>query len=218
MPKTLAKAPLPFANKTTVNRNRNTLELQELLKNSPPEICLQTEKDIPALPNHLDIEIGFGDGERLLERAITTPQTLHIGIELYIKGLVQTLQTVESKTITNLKLIPLDARLILSLLSKEQVQCLRIPFPDPWHKKRHHKRRLIQRDLVENILRVLEKNGHFIIETDSQSYAEHIQDLIQTFPTLTATPPFEKDEIITKFEKRAKKENRTIHRFFYQKI
>jgi tRNA (guanine-N7-)-methyltransferase len=134
-------------------------------------------------PAPLEVELGMGNGLALLARAQAAPERHFLGCELYQAGLATLLLHAEEQPLTNLRLYAGDARDLLAALPAGSVSRLLLPFPDPWPKARHHKRRLMGTDFVAAAQRVLAPGGELWVITDWPDYAEH------TLETLRATWP-----------------------------
>jgi tRNA (guanine-N7-)-methyltransferase len=121
------------------------------------------------------LEIGFGNGESLLELAAGHPAHDHVGIEVHPPGVGHLLLRAEATGCTNLRVICADAVEVLrhSLAGCEFDEVL-LYFPDPWPKKRHHKRRIVQPAFVELVVERLRPGGVFRLATDWEPYAEHM--------------------------------------------
>jgi tRNA (guanine-N7-)-methyltransferase len=131
--------------------------------------------------NNLIIEIGFGMGDSLLEMAATNPQQNYLGIEVHKPGIGKLLHGIASHGLRNLKIVCHDAREVLSdCLQDESIQQVQIFFPDPWPKKRHHKRRLIQPKFIQLLVGKLNSSGTIHLATDWQAYAEHMMEVLQS--------------------------------------
>ena len=125
------------------------------------------------------LEIGFGNGESLVEQAKRNPGLNFLGIEVHLPGVGHCLLHIESEGVSNVRLISQDAIDVLQhRLPDSALARLNLYFPDPWPKKRHHKRRLIQVGFLELIARKLGPHGEFFIATDWANYAQHIDDII----------------------------------------
>lgn len=125
------------------------------------------------------LEIGFGNGETLVEQAAANPGMDFIGIEVHKPGVGYCLTHADAAGISNLRLIRHDAVEVM----KEQIpdaslHRINLYFPDPWPKKRHHKRRILQQDFLRLASQKIEVGGTFHIATDWENYAEQIDDLI----------------------------------------
>lgn len=166
-------------------QGRITTAQQKALKTLWPKYGLEIDKNVgqfSALSNKnpLKVEIGFGDGQNLIQMAIAQPHNMHIGIDVYRPGIGRLLIELNRLDIDNVKIILGDAIESLPLFfEKNSVSDVMIYFPDPWPKKRHHKRRLITRDFLKKIAFYLSKNGNLYISTDCEHYAEDILTLIE---------------------------------------
>ncbi len=125
------------------------------------------------------LEIGFGNGETLVQQAMRAPEKDFVGIEVHEPGVGHCLLKARDSGIKNLRVIVHDAIEVLQQqvppLSLERVN---LYFPDPWPKKRHHKRRIVQDSFVNLIAERLADNGTLNIATDWADYAEHIDDVL----------------------------------------
>jgi tRNA (guanine-N7-)-methyltransferase len=134
----------------------------------------------------LVLEIGFGNGEQILARAIRAPHTNFLGIEVHEPGVGHLLLAAEQAGLTNLRIIGHDAVEVLRTqipgASLDEVQIL---FPDPWPKKRHHKRRLIQAPFMELLAPRLRPGGLLHLATDWEPYAEHMREVLAECPAFS---------------------------------
>jgi len=134
------------------------------------------------------LEIGFGMGDSLVAMADQNPQDRYLGIEVHRPGVGKLLSEVDKRGIKNLKVFAEDAVQVLEeAIPQESIDLLQIFFPDPWHKKRHHKRRLIQPDFVELLVSRLSAAGHLHLATDWQPYAEHMMEVLSANALLLNT-------------------------------
>lgn len=160
----------------------------------------------------LIVEIGFGNGEALAAMAAAHPENNYLGIEVHRPGIGSLLLRIESGALSNVRLLEGDAKEVLAhRVPPGSVHAVHVFFPDPWPKKRHHKRRLMQADFVAFIHRALAPGGYLHLATDWQEYAEHMLTL------LTQTPGFENSagvgcyaprpeyRPLTKFERRGQR-------------
>ena len=165
-------------------QGRITTAQQKALKTLWPKYGLEINsnaKQFETLSKRqpLKVEIGFGDGQNLIQMAMTEPHNMYIGIDVYRPGIGRLLIELNRLDIDNVKIILGDAVESLPLFFKENsISDVMIFFPDPWPKKRHHKRRLITRDFLKKIAFYLSKNGNLYISTDCEQYAEGILSLI----------------------------------------
>lgn len=157
-------------------------------------------------------EIGFGNGESFIEMAENAPDTLFIGAEVHKPGVGRALMLAAEKELKNVKVVMHDAvEVIDNMLPANSIDRVQIFFPDPWHKKRHFKRRLVQAPLCLKLQRLLKKDGILHIATDWQPYAEHCLEVLNPLAEFSNLSPntdyVDKPEYRpeTKFERRGKK-------------
>lgn len=118
------------------------------------------------------VEIGSGNGENLCLQALNFPDVLHVGCEIYRPALSESIDAIEKLNLPNVRLWAGDGRLLLEQLPDYSIDKLFILFPDPWPKKRHHKRRLIQSEFLALCAKKLK--GDLLIATDHQEYGRWI--------------------------------------------
>lgn len=129
------------------------------------------------------LEIGFGMGTSLLQMAQAAPEKNFIGIEVHRPGVGKLLHDMTDAGIDNIRVYCDDAVEVLQqCIADDSLDAVQIFFPDPWHKKRHNKRRLIQPEFVQLLHRKLKKEGVLHVATDWQDYAEHIFTVMQAAP------------------------------------
>nr|VFK24630.1 MAG: tRNA (guanine-N(7)-)-methyltransferase [Candidatus Kentron sp. MB]VFK27057.1 MAG: tRNA (guanine-N(7)-)-methyltransferase [Candidatus Kentron sp. MB]VFK74920.1 MAG: tRNA (guanine-N(7)-)-methyltransferase [Candidatus Kentron sp. MB] len=157
------------------------------------------------------LEIGFGMGDGLIEMAQAHPQCDYLGVEVYDPGLGRLLHQVSCRNITNVRVMRGDAVDILAdCIMPHSLAGVLLYFPDPWPKKRHYKRRLVQPAFVSLICERLELGGHFELATDWEDYAMHMLQTLEAEPRLdnAAGPghfsPRPNHRPLTKFERRGK--------------
>jgi tRNA (guanine-N7-)-methyltransferase len=125
------------------------------------------------------MEIGFGNGETLVAQAATSPDRDFLGIEVHEPGVGHCLLKAEEASISNLRLINHDAIEVLKhQVPRASLTRLNLYFPDPWPKKRHHKRRIVQPGFADLVAERLVQGGTLNIATDWANYAEHIDEVI----------------------------------------
>jgi len=155
---------VPFANAR--------LDLEQLFGRSAPKI----------------LEIGFGMGETTAEIARAHPENDYLGIEVHTPGVGALLKLIGEFSLRNVRIIRHDAVEVLKyMLAPESLDGAHIFFPDPWPKKRHHKRRLIQPDLVTLLASVLKPGAYLHVATDWEDYAQQILDVLSAEPALANT-------------------------------
>ena len=170
----------------------------------------------------LKIEIGFGMGVELARWAIESPDALVLGIELYRPGIGSLFSKLVDEGIENVRVIEAPAQIAIAELPNNSVDEIRILFPDPWPKKRHHKRRLIQKEFICQVERVLIKGGRLQIATDWKPYADWIFSCIEKntgfvqIVDRTALAQGERDRP-TKFESRGINLQHKVFDFTYER-
>lgn len=159
----------------------------------------------------LVIEIGFGMGDSLLQMAIDNPDKNYIGIEVHRPGVGKLLHGIAEQQIRNLKIICHDAKEVFEhCFADHSIQRLQIYFPDPWPKKRHNKRRLVQKQFIESLLVKMSAGAEIHMATDVQAYAEHMMEVLESIEQISNANGknnywLEADRPDTKFENRGKR-------------
>jgi len=125
------------------------------------------------------LEIGFGNGATLAQMAAEQPEQDFLGVEVHRPGVGQLLKAIELQDLTNLRVACTDAvELLNHRIADNALSRVQLYFPDPWHKKRHHKRRIIQAAFVDILAAKIKTGGHLHMATDWQHYAEQmLEDL-----------------------------------------
>jgi len=127
----------------------------------------------------LAVEIGFGMGDSLLQMAKEQPDHNFVGIEVHRAGVGKLLNGINKLGLTNLRIVCHDAVEVLKhSFESNSIERILVFFPDPWHKKRHNKRRIIQPEFVSLLADRLQVNGRLHLATDWQPYAEHMLDVL----------------------------------------
>lgn len=125
------------------------------------------------------LEIGFGNGETLVAQAANDPDRDYLGVEVHDPGIGHCLLLIREHGIDNVRLIAHDAVEVLGeQIPDGSLARINLYFPDPWPKKRHHKRRLMQADFLELAARKLQAGGELFVATDWANYAEHIDEVV----------------------------------------
>ncbi|HSG10614.1 MAG TPA: tRNA (guanosine(46)-N7)-methyltransferase TrmB [Gammaproteobacteria bacterium] len=170
------------------------------------------------------LEIGFGNGEALAEIAAQQPEHDFIGIEVHRPGVGHLLQLLEKRGISNVHIYNTDAvKVLTDCIPDNSLDRLLLFFPDPWHKKRHHKRRIVQPAFVELIARKLRPGGIFHMATDWQDYAEHALAVLQASASFrncagdgnySAKPEYRP---LTKFEQRGQRLGHIVRDLLFER-
>ncbi len=155
-----------------------------------PAATAGTSLDLPAAFGRSApcvLEIGFGNGDALVSMAAQSPERNFIGVEVHAPGVGHCLLEIERRGLGNVRVLMEDAVEVLrDRLPDGSLRGVHLYFPDPWHKKRHHKRRLVQPDFVALLAARLMPGGYFHVATDWPDYAVHIQAALAANPAFTS--------------------------------
>jgi len=161
---------------------------------------------------HTVLEIGFGMGTSLVTMAQQHPEQNFIGIEVHSPGVGACLATAQEEGVDNLRVMCHDAVEVLeTMIPDGALDMVQLFFPDPWHKARHNKRRIVQTPFVELVRRKLKLGGVFHMATDWEPYAEHMLEVmtrVETYGNLSAEGnyvPRPESRPVTKFEMRGQR-------------
>ena len=135
------------------------------------------------------LDIGFGDGEALLTTAANNSGVDYLGVEVHEPGIGHLLVLLEKADLGNVRIINRDVVDVIDhMIEDRSFDAVNLFFPDPWPKKRHHKRRLIQTEFVAAVARILVHGGLFHVATDWADYAEHTREVIAHSGDFTPVP------------------------------
>ncbi|MFT4058785.1 MAG: tRNA (guanosine(46)-N7)-methyltransferase TrmB [Legionella sp.] len=158
------------------------------------------------------VEIGFGMGTSLLTMAQNSPELNYIGIEVHQAGVGSLAADLHDHKITNVRIVAYDAvEVFKTQIADNSLSGVQIFFPDPWHKKRHHKRRLIQPEFIRLLTQKLKPAGFIHCATDWQAYAEHMLEVLSSESALRNSQvdggysPKPQSRGLTKFEQRGER-------------
>ncbi len=152
------------------------------------------------------LEIGFGNGDNLVSMACGAPKDNFLGIEVHEPGVGHCLLRIEARQTDNIRIIRDDAVEVLqNRIPNKSLSRVNLFFPDPWHKKRHHKRRIVQPAFITLLAQKLKQRGIFHVATDWPNYAEHIAGIMSASDDFEALPDFPADRITTRFDTRGKR-------------
>jgi tRNA (guanine-N7-)-methyltransferase len=173
----------------------------------------------------LVLEIGFGMGKSLVEMANNEPDKDFIGIEVHRPGIGACLAEAEEQGVTNLRVYEHDAVEILAdCIPDNGLSRLQLFFPDPWHKKRHHKRRIVQPEFVEKLRSKLAPGGVFHMATDWENYGEFMLEIMSVAPgykNLSSTGdyvPRPEQRPLTKFEQRGQRLGHGVWDLMFERV
>jgi tRNA (guanine-N7-)-methyltransferase len=191
-----------------INNEPSLLDLKKIFGRNEPKV----------------LEIGFGNGASLVQMAATHIDHDYLGIEVHRPGVGALLLMVEEQNLSNVRVICDDAVEVLKhRLEDASLDRVQLFFPDPWHKKRHHKRRIVQPDFVSLIAQKLKPGGLFHLATDWEDYAFHMVEIMDSSLGFTNTasdgdfvarPDFRP---LTKFEQRGQRLGHGVWDLIYQK-
>lgn len=176
----------------------------------------------PAQP--LTVEIGFGMGQSLVQMAASEPDRNFLGIEVHIPGIAQCLHDAAQAGITNLRLMEADALAVLQRVPDDHIDRVQLFFPDPWQKKRHHKRRFVTPERMALVIAKLAPDGWFHAATDWAPYAEWMLEVLESLPALRNVygvdqyAPRPEWRPLTKFERRGEAAGHGVWDLIYQKV
>ena len=184
----------------------------------PLDVAAWSGREAPVL-----LEIGPGMGETTAALAQASPEVDHLAVDVFQAGLAQLMMRVEAMGIGNLRLLRGDAVVLLERhIPAGSLHGVRIFYPDPWPKKKHHKRRLVQPGVMALVASRLEPGGRVHLATDWEHYAEHMLEVCAAEPLLrnrhdgwAPRPPWRP---LTKFESRADEVGRISHDLIFERI
>lgn len=186
------------------------------------ESCISWSSLFPGTEKRI-VDIGFGMGEATRTVASEHPEWGILGIEVHKPGIGKLLWYIHQEKLNNIRIVENDAvKVVADMLAPASVDAFHIWFPDPWPKKRHHKRRLLQPDFVSLCASRLKSGGCIHMATDWSHYAEYVLEVFSQNPHLKNTckdwAPRPEYRPQTKFEKKGLAEGRTIRDIIFTKV
>lgn len=173
--------------------------------------------------NPVVVEIGFGSGNGTAEIARNATDTNFIGIEVYKPGIGNLCKRIAEEDIKNIRIIEGDAyEIIRDNIPGESVSGVHLFFPDPWPKKRHHKRRLVRFDFVPFLVKIMESGGYLYFVTDWEDYAEQALNVcgeaegLENMYRMYAPPQSWRP--VTRFHRKGTEENRRIFELLFKRV
>jgi len=170
------------------------------------------------------LEIGFGGGEHLVHMAETYPEVGIIGCEPFVNGVAMLLGKIRKSGVENLRVYPGDVRNLFDVLAENSVARAFLLYPDPWPKKRHHRRRFVTPDHLDMLARVMKPGAIFRVATDIEDYVRQTLEEVPKagFEWLAEGPqdwraPWE-DWTSTRYEQKALREGRVPHYLTFRKL
>jgi tRNA (guanine-N7-)-methyltransferase len=213
-----------------LRKGRLTTAQQHALDELWPHYGIENRETVLDFDDYFDrqaeviVEIGFGNGESTWRMALQEPEVNFIGIEVHEPGVGQLLMALEEHEIENVRVVCEDAvPFIQNRIPEQSLAGVRIYFADPWPKKRHHKRRLIQPGFVELLARRIASGGILHLATDWQPYADHMLEVMQASPDfINLSPTDDYCETpdwrpYTKYEKRGERLGHEVRDLLYQR-
>ena len=171
------------------------------------------------------LEIGFGNGDILAQLAAKHPERNYIGVEVHRPGIGRLLMRLHEDELDNVRIAPRDASEVLrNEIPDDALKQILIYFPDPWPKKRHHKRRLVQQEFVLLATAKLVVGGEFKLATDWPEYAAQMLEILNSRPDLQNLSPDETyverpdERPVTRFEQRGRKKGHSVYDLAYRRI
>ncbi len=172
----------------------------------------------------VELEVGFGKGLFLLTAAQSHPEINYVGVEIVRKYQLFTATRLAKRGVRNVRVICADVRLFLPrYVGAASLQAVHVYFPDPWWKKRHHKRRVFTAEFVAECARILKPRGQLHAVTDVEEYAAVMSALLTDQPALTPLPPLSEKEpshdldYLTNFERKFRQQGKPIYRLRYER-
>ncbi len=171
--------------------------------------------DLPGLFGNqqpVTLEIGFGNGEALAQQALNHPQRNFLGVEVHSPGVGHLMIRLAQQESSNVRILQCDAmQLLRHHLPAGALSAVLLFFPDPWHKKRHHKRRIVQPEFAELVHHALQPGGLLHMATDWEDYARHMLRVLSEHPGFDNLAgaghfsPRPEERPLTKFEQRGQR-------------
>jgi tRNA (guanine-N7-)-methyltransferase len=168
------------------------------------------------------LEIGFGMGETTAEIARAHPEQNFLGVDVHTPGVGSLLKQVQELDLANVRVIRHDAvEVVRDMIPESSLAGIHVFFPDPWPKKRHHKRRLLQAPFVHALTRRLQAGGYLHVATDWEDYAQHTLAVLEAEPLLANTAqgfaPRPLHRPLTKFERRGLRLGHGVWDLFFRR-
>ena len=165
---------------------------------APLDFAAAFNRDAPIV-----VEVGFGNGDNLINMAQNSPEQNFIGIEVHEPGVGHCLLEIEISCVTNVRVIRHDAIEVLQqMIPDHSLSRVNLFFPDPWPKKRHHKRRIVRRTFVALLAKKLLPGGIFHAITDWENYAVHIAELMTNSDEFNELESLPEDRSVSRFDNR----------------
>jgi len=204
---------------------------KELLEKSLPKVEIPFKPGIIDLSSYfkesgpLHLEIGFGNGEYTAALAGALPEDRIVGCEIFLNGIATLLKHIKENELGNIRIVHGSALMAMEeIFADELFDYIHINHPDPWPKKRHAKRRIIQSHTVELLLRKLKKGGEVWLSTDAEEYYEWMKEAFETCHAFEKIPvegrfldEIRSDKVKTRYEKKGAIHGRGTQHLRYRK-
>jgi tRNA (guanine-N7-)-methyltransferase len=193
-----------------------------------PKYGIPNEEQAKVVPNdwfdknqQVILDIGFGSGDSLISMAQQRPDFNFIGVEVYRPGIGAVLQKIDKHELDNIRVVNADVmQLLKKKLEADLLSGVMVWFPDPWPKTKHHKRRLIQREFLQELERVMLPNGILHLASDWQPYVKfmikHVAEVKNFIPTNSPINPLKLGRPPTRFEQRGLRKGHEVTDLIYQ--
>ena len=196
---------------------RHHLQLMEELL---PKLRVDLNNPLSGISGEVRLEIGFGGGEHLAHQAELYPEVNFIGAEPFRNGVAKLLALIEEKAIGNIRIQDDDVRYLLEKLPPASLSRIYVLYPDPWPKKRHHERRIVNADTLKQFHMLLKPDGLFLFASDIDDYNEWTLREVREHGGFAlasnSTEPFE-NWLQTRYEAKAKREGRETQYLRFQR-
>lgn len=175
-------------------------------------------------PGPVMLEVGFGMGDALVAMAAAHPERNYLGVDVYPPGIGSALLKIDAAALANVRLVRADVMNVLGSLKNSSLDGVLVFFPDPWPKKRHHKRRLVQAPFVDLVCEKLVIGGKFELATDWEPYAIDMLALIDghaCFLNLAGKgrfAPRPAERPVTKFQRRGERLGHAIFDLVFERV
>ncbi len=190
----------------------------QLMEDLLPKLRVDLENPLPA--GEVWLEIGFGGGEHLAHQAVTFPEVNFIGAEPFRNGVAKLLALIEEKALSNIRIHDDDVRYLLERLPPSSLARIFVLYPDPWPKKRHHGRRIVNTDTLKQFHALMKPDGLFLFASDIDDYVEWTLREVREhggFELVSnSNEPFA-NWLQTRYEAKAKREGRKTTYLAYAK-
>ena len=206
-----------FSKKNLINNTYNQFSIDESV------IKYQTNKRskkkiiFPKIYEKINVEIGFGNGEFLIQNALANPKELYIGVEVYLNGIAKVLSSISDLKIKNIILSNLNCFYFLDSMPNKSLDKIFIINPDPWIKRRHKKRRLMTCEIIKLLKKVTKSKNSIYMTTDSKSYLKDTENLLikhkKLFGDYNLRALSEHDDLygISRYQRKAIEKGRKIY-------